>query len=164
MLFDVRTYTCRPGAIRKQMELYLEKGWAAQRRHLGEPLFYGTCETGDPNQYVHIWVYENAGDREKKRAAMQADPDWQAYVEASAEAGWLIEQGEQADGERAVLRIERQAEARTGAGRSEGLTRHRVGPARRERDHRADLLRSCLALGGVGPRVRDHPMRAAGGG
>ncbi len=92
MLFDVRTYTCRPGAIRKQMELYLEKGWAAQRRHLGEPLFYGTCETGDPNQYVHIWVYENAGDREKKRAAMQADPDWQAYVEASAEAGWLIEQ------------------------------------------------------------------------
>ena len=63
MLFDVRTYTCRPGGIRKQMELYLEKGWEAQRRHLGEPLFYGACETGDPNQYVHIWVYENAGDR-----------------------------------------------------------------------------------------------------
>ena len=92
MLFDVRTYTCRPGSIRKHMELYLEKGWEAQRRNLGEPLFYGACETGDPNQYVHIWVYENAGDREKKRAAMQADPDWQAYIAASAEAGWLIAQ------------------------------------------------------------------------
>ena len=38
------------------MELYREKGWDAQRRHLGEPLFYGTGESGDPNQYVHIWV------------------------------------------------------------------------------------------------------------
>ena len=75
MLFDVRTYTCRPGSIRKQMELYEEMGWEPQRRNLGEPLFYGACETGDPNKYVHIWVYENAGDRETKRAAMMADPD-----------------------------------------------------------------------------------------
>jgi hypothetical protein len=27
-------------------------------------------ETGDPNEYVHIWVYENAADREARRAAM----------------------------------------------------------------------------------------------
>ncbi len=92
MLFDVRTYTCRPGSIRQHMALYAEKGMAPQKRHLGEPLFYGTCETGDPNQYVHIWVYENAADRESKRAAMQADPDWQAYIAASAEAGWLVKQ------------------------------------------------------------------------
>ena len=92
MLFDVRTYTCRPGSIRKQMELYEEMGWEPQRRNLGEPLFYGACETGDPNKYVHIWVYENAGDRETKRAAMMADPDWQKYLAESAEAGWLIAQ------------------------------------------------------------------------
>ena len=92
MLFDVRTYTCRPGSIRQHMTLYVEKGMAPQKRYLGEPLFYATCETGDPNQYVHIWVYENAADRESKRAAMQADPDWQAYVAASAEAGWLVKQ------------------------------------------------------------------------
>ena len=92
MLFDVRTYTCRPGSIKQHMALYVETGMVPQKRHLGEPLFYGTCETGDPNQYVHIWVYENAADRESKRAAMWADPDWQAYVAASGEAGWLVKQ------------------------------------------------------------------------
>ena len=92
MLFDVRTYTCAPGTIAKHLALYEEKGLAPQTRHLGEPVFYGTCETGDPNQYVHIWVYENAADREAKRAAMWADPDWLAYVAASNEAGWLVRQ------------------------------------------------------------------------
>ena len=92
MLFDVRTYTCAPGTIAKHLALYEEKGLAPQTRHLGEPVFYGTCETGDPNQYVHIWVYENAGDREAKRAAMQADPDWMKYLEESAKLGALVKQ------------------------------------------------------------------------
>jgi len=92
MLFDVRTYTCRPGTIKKQMELYEAHGLDPQTRNLGQPLFYGLCETGDPNQYVHIWVYEDAADRARKRAAMQADPDWQAFLAQSAEAGYLVSQ------------------------------------------------------------------------
>ena len=51
-----------------------------------------TTETGNPNTYVHICAYENAGDREKKRTAMQADPDWIAYTQKSAELGALVEQ------------------------------------------------------------------------
>ena len=92
MLLDVRTYTCRPGTIKKHLAVYVEKGKAPQTKHLGQPLAYLTTETGDPNQYVHIWVYENAGDREAKRKAMQADPDWIAYTQASAELGALIKQ------------------------------------------------------------------------
>ena len=92
MLFDHRTYTCKPGTIKKHLALYEELGMAAQKRHLGEPLFYGITETGPVNTYVHIWVYENAADREKRRAAMQADPDWNAYLQKSAEAGYLIAQ------------------------------------------------------------------------
>ena len=85
MLLDVRTYTCRPGTLKKHLELYEQKGKAPQTRHLGQPLAYMTTETGNPNQYVHIWVYENAGDREAKRGAMWADP----YTQASAELGAL---------------------------------------------------------------------------
>jgi hypothetical protein len=92
MLFDVRTYTCRPGTIKAQMALYEAEGMTPQKRHLGEPLFYGLCESGNPNQYLHIWVYENAGDRESKRAAMQADPDWQAFLAKSSEKGYLAAQ------------------------------------------------------------------------
>ena len=92
MLLDVRTYTCRPGTIKRHLALYAEMGKEPQVRNLGQPLAYLTCETGDPNQYVHIWVYENAADREKKRAAMAADPDWQAFLKKSAELGALVKQ------------------------------------------------------------------------
>ena len=61
MLLDVRTYPCRPGTIKKHLELYEKMGKEPQFRNLGEPLAYLTTETGNPNQYVHIWVYENAG-------------------------------------------------------------------------------------------------------
>ena len=69
MLLDVRTYTCRPGAIKKHLEIYEKYGKAPQTKHLGQPLAYMVTETGNPNQYIHIWVYESAGDREAKRAA-----------------------------------------------------------------------------------------------
>ncbi len=92
MLLDVRTYTCRPGTIRKHLELYEEKGWGPQTRNLGQPLAYLITETGDPNQYVHIWVYENAGDREAKRANLWADPEWVAYTQESAKLGALDKQ------------------------------------------------------------------------
>ncbi len=92
MLLDVRTYTCPPGTIKAQLALYEQLGKAPQTRHLGQPFAYLVTETGNPNQYVHIWRYDNAGDREAKRAAMQADPDWGAYMEASAKLGALAHQ------------------------------------------------------------------------
>ena len=92
MLLDVRTYTCRPGMINKHLELYAEKGFQPQKRNLGDPLAYMKTETGNPNEYMHIWVYENAGDRETKRTALWADPDWIAYTKASAELGALEKQ------------------------------------------------------------------------
>jgi len=92
MLLDVRTYRVKPGTMKTHFELYEKYGKPAQTRHLGQPLVYLRTETGDPNEYLHIWVYENAGDREKKRAAMQADPDWQDYLKRSTELGALISQ------------------------------------------------------------------------
>lgn len=92
MLYDVRTYTCRAGTIKKHLALYAEHGYAVQCRHLGQPLAYMQTETGDVNSYMHIWVYEHAADREAKRAALQKDPDWAAYLSRSAEAGYLVSQ------------------------------------------------------------------------
>jgi hypothetical protein len=92
MLLDVRTYVCRPGTINKHLAMYAEFAKEPQFRCLGTPLCYLKTETGDPNEYVHIWVYENAGDREAKRAALWADPGWLAYVKKSAELGALASQ------------------------------------------------------------------------
>ena len=89
MLLDVRTYTCKPGMIKKHLALYERMGKAPQTKHLGQPFAYLVTETGNPNQYLHIWAYENAADRERRRAAMQADLDWIAYLEESAKLGAL---------------------------------------------------------------------------
>jgi hypothetical protein len=92
MLIDHRTYTVRPGTMPQQLKLYEELGLAAQKRHLGEPLAYLVAESGELNTYVHIWVYKDAADREARRAAMQADPEWQVFMRKNAEAGNLIKQ------------------------------------------------------------------------
>jgi hypothetical protein len=92
MLLDHRTYTVRPGKLPEQLKLYEEHGLAAQKRHLGEPVAYLITETGELNTYVHIWAYQDAGDRETRRAAMQADPEWQAFLRKSADAGYLVQQ------------------------------------------------------------------------
>jgi hypothetical protein len=92
MLLDVRTYRCRPGTINKHLAMYEKLGKEPQFRCLGAPLCYLKTETGDPNEYVHIWVYENAGDREAKRAKLWADPAWLAYTVKSAELGALASQ------------------------------------------------------------------------
>lgn len=92
MLLDVRTYTCRPGTIKTHLALYDKLGKGPQTKHLGQPFAYLVTETGNVNQYIHIWAYENAADREKRRAAMQADPDWIAYTQESGKLGALIDQ------------------------------------------------------------------------
>jgi len=92
MILDQRTYVCRPGAIGKHLSLYGAHGFPVQSKHLGRPLMYASGDVGDPNSFVHVWVFRSAGDRERKRAAMQADPAWLAYLEKSAAAGYLISQ------------------------------------------------------------------------
>jgi len=92
MLYDVRTYTCRAGTLRKHLALYAEHGYPVQSRHLGTPLAYLQTETGNVNSYMHIWVYASAADREARRQALQKDPAWADYLTRSADAGYLISQ------------------------------------------------------------------------
>ena len=92
MLYDVRIYECRPGTIKMHLDLYEKHGKVPQSRALGNPLAFLVGETGNPNRYIHIWVYENADDREKKRAQMWLDPDWINYTQESAKLGALESQ------------------------------------------------------------------------
>jgi len=95
MIYDIRTYMCRPGTVPLQLKLYADHGMTPQKRHLGEPVVYGHVEVGKINTYTHIWVYDSQADRETKRAAMMADPDWQAFMQKSREAGHLLTQENQ---------------------------------------------------------------------
>ena len=92
MIFDHRTYTCKFGMVSAHMALYEKSGMAAQTRHLGQPLFYATTEVGDVNSFVHIWAYQDLADRTLRRAALMADPEWQAFMKAARELGAIIAQ------------------------------------------------------------------------
>jgi hypothetical protein len=92
MIVDHRTYTVRPGSLRKYLKLYEEFGLPVQRRHLGEPFAYLTSDTGDVNSVVHLWLYESADDRMRRRAQLQSDPDWAAYLTKLGEFGYLERQ------------------------------------------------------------------------
>ena len=92
MIYDHRTYICKPGMIPAHFALYEKSGMATQVRHLGAPVLYATTEVGDINSFVHIWAYKDLADRTVRRAAMAADPEWQAFIKAGRELGAIISQ------------------------------------------------------------------------
>ena len=92
MLVDVRTYQVKPGKLPQELDLYARHGLAAQIRHLGAPLAYLHAESGDLNTIVHLWTFEDAADRIRRRAAMMSDPDWLNYLKLADEAAYLVEQ------------------------------------------------------------------------
>lgn len=53
---------------------------AVQLRHLPHMVGYYFTEVGTLNRVVHLWAYESLDDRERRRAAMAADPAWQSYL------------------------------------------------------------------------------------
>ena len=85
MIFDHRTYELQPGRLREFLALYEKDGLAVQTKHLGNLVGFFTSEIGNVNEIVHIWGYQDRADRTKQRAAMAADPAWQAYLQNSRE-------------------------------------------------------------------------------
>ena len=92
MIVDVRTYRVKPGKLPQDLDLYAKHGLAAQIHHLGAPLAYLHAESGDLNTMVHLWAFEDAADRARRRAAMMADPEWLNYLKLADEAGYLVDQ------------------------------------------------------------------------
>jgi hypothetical protein len=92
VLVDHRYYRVKPGTMNAHLDLYEKHGFVPQTRHLGQPFAYLYTESGEINTLVHMWVYEDAADRMRRRAAMQADPDWQKFVKLQGEAGLLESQ------------------------------------------------------------------------
>jgi hypothetical protein len=80
MIVDERTYTLYPGKLKEWMALYEKEGLAVQTRILGRLVGFFITETGTLNQIVHQWAYDSFAERERRRAEMNADPQWQRYV------------------------------------------------------------------------------------
>jgi hypothetical protein len=80
MLIDLRTYTLHPGRTADYLDIYSKEGLAVQTEHLGRLIGYFTSEVGPLNQAVHIWGFEDSADRDRRRAALWADPRFNALA------------------------------------------------------------------------------------
>ena len=81
MIVEHRTYTFRPGTLPAWLKKYETEGLPIQKRHLGHFMGIFTTEFGNAHQTVMLWAYESFDERERRRAAMNADPAWQRYID-----------------------------------------------------------------------------------
>lgn len=79
VIIDERTYAIHPAHVKAYLELYVAEGMAIQTGHLGHLIGWFTTDVGIVNEVVHMWRFDSLGDRETRRAAMEADPAWQAF-------------------------------------------------------------------------------------
>jgi hypothetical protein len=79
MIFDHRIYTIKPNQLPKFLETYERLAFPLQRKYLGEPYGFFVTHIGQLSRVVHLWQYEDLADRERRRDAMEADPEWHAY-------------------------------------------------------------------------------------
>ena len=80
MFYEMRTYRLRNGAVPAYLEAVGDEGVAIQKEHLVRLIGYFFSEIGPINEIVHIWAYASLDDRERRRAALAADPRWQAFL------------------------------------------------------------------------------------
>ncbi len=80
MYVEERMYLLHPGKAPEYFKHYEEVGMKVQLRHLPNLVGYYLTEAGLQNLVTHMWAYDDLNQREKMRAAMQADPEWQAYL------------------------------------------------------------------------------------
>lgn len=80
MYVEERMYTLQIGKAAEYFKNYEQFGLKVQLKHLPNLVGYYVTEVGPQNMVIHMWAYDSLDQRDKSRAAMQADPEWQAYL------------------------------------------------------------------------------------
>ena len=80
MIVEQRDYHVHTGRLPELVRLYEEEGGALQQEFLGTFVGAFTTDVGELSTYTHIWAYESAADREERRARLQADERWKAFL------------------------------------------------------------------------------------
>ena len=73
-IYEFRTYTYKPGTMPTVLERF---GQVIPARVKLSPLVGGWYSAvGALNQYIHVWAYKDAGERERLRAESMKIPGW----------------------------------------------------------------------------------------
>lgn len=95
LIIDHRVYTVKPNRLSLFLSTYERLALPLQRKYLGEPYGFFTTHIGPLSRVVHLWEYESLADRETRRDAMEADPEWQTYRKFALEEDTLVDMEDQ---------------------------------------------------------------------
>ncbi len=80
MIVEQRDYHVLTGRLNELVRLYETEGIELQKGHLGNLLGAYTTDIGALSTYTTMWGYESFGEREQRRARLQADDAWKAFL------------------------------------------------------------------------------------
>ena len=79
MLYEIRTYTLKPGST-AEFESRFENALPHREKYSPLAAFWHT-EAGPLNQVIHVWPYESLQQRTDIRAKAAEDPNWPPKVQ-----------------------------------------------------------------------------------
>ena len=80
MIVEQRDYHVFTGKLNEVLRMYETEGIELQKEHLGNLIGVFTTDVGALSTYVSLWGYQSMGEREERRARMQADERWKAFL------------------------------------------------------------------------------------
>jgi hypothetical protein len=80
VIVEERTYHVYTGKLPEVVKLYADEGTAIQQEHLGNLIGAFTVDIGDVSSIVQLWGYDSFAERERRRAELQADERWKAFL------------------------------------------------------------------------------------
>ena len=91
MIYELRTYRCVPGrlpALQNRFATITLKLW---EKHGIKQAGFWTTLVGESNQdLIYLLAWESLAARDKKWAAFQADPEWQAKRAETEKDGAIV--------------------------------------------------------------------------
>jgi NIPSNAP len=80
VIVEQRDYHVFTGKLGELVKLYETEGIELQKRILGNLLGVFTTDVGALSTYTSLWGYDSYAQREKRRAELQADERWRAFL------------------------------------------------------------------------------------
>jgi len=80
VIVEQRDYHVFTGKLNELVKLYADEGIELQQRYLGNLLGVFTTEIGALSTYTSMWGYDSYAEREERRAKLQADDAWKAFL------------------------------------------------------------------------------------
>jgi hypothetical protein len=80
LIVEQRDYHVYTGKLNELVRLYADEGIAIQQEILGGLIGVFTTDVGELSTYTSLWSYESAAEREQRRARLQQDERWQAFL------------------------------------------------------------------------------------